>query len=79
MVTCKLDIVSRPEIDVVEIEEGKDFIILPKFNVKEDLEAYNLLNDFYKGSKKIHQIESRNILVSGGNIHCITMQIGKGE
>lgn len=58
---------------------GKDFIILPKFNVKEDLEAYNLLNDFYKGKKKIHQIESRKILVAGGNIHCITMQIGKGE
>ena len=55
---------------------GKDFIILPKFNVKEDLEAFNLLNDFYKGKKKIHQIESRKILVAGGNIHCITMQIG---
>ena len=40
-------------------------------------EAYNLLNDFYKGKKKIHQIESRKILVAGGNIHCITMQIGK--
>ena len=56
---------------------GKDFIILPKFNVKEDLEAYNLLNNFYNGKKKIHQIESRKILVAGGNIHCITMQIGK--
>jgi agmatine/peptidylarginine deiminase len=54
---------------------GKDFIILPKFNVKEDLEAYNLLNEFYKGTKNIYSIESRNILVSGGNIHCITMQI----
>ncbi len=58
---------------------GKEFIILPKFNVKEDKMAYDLLNNFYKGSKKIHQIESRKILVAGGNIHCITMQIGKGE
>ncbi len=58
---------------------GKDFIILPKFNVCEDDEAYKVLNDFYKGSKKIYQVESRNILVSGGNIHCITMQIAKGD
>lgn len=70
----------RPEGDrmaasYVNFYMGKDFIILPKFNVKEDMEAYNLLNEFYKGTKKIYSIESRNILVSGGNIHCITMQI----
>ena len=72
----------RPEGDrlagsYVNFYMGDEFIILPKFNVAEDLEAYNILNDFYKGSKKIHQIESRKILVAGGNIHCITMQIGK--
>lgn len=72
----------RPEGDrlagsYVNFYMGKDFIILPKFNVQEDIEAYNVLNDFYKGKKKIHQIESRKILVAGGNIHCITMQIGK--
>ncbi len=81
-----LDDGAKPRIEndrlagsYVNFYMGKDFIILPKFNVKEDIEAYNLLNDFYKGTKKIHQIESRKILVSGGNIHCITMQIGKGE
>ena len=58
---------------------GKDFIILPKFNCAEDKEAYDILNNFYKGSKKIYQIESRKILVAGGNIHCVTMQIAKGE
>ncbi len=58
---------------------GHDFIILPKFNVKEDKLAYDTLNDFYKGSKKIYQIESRDILVAGGNIHCITMQIPQGD
>ena len=66
---------DRLAASYVNFYMGKDFIILPKFNVKEDQEAYNLLNDFYKGSKKIYCIESRNILVSGGNIHCITMQI----
>jgi len=58
---------------------GHDFIILPKFNVKEDDEAYDILNNFYKGSKKIYQIESRDILVAGGNIHCVTMQVTKGD
>ena len=58
---------------------GHDFIILPKFNVKEDKLAYDTLNDFFKGSKKIYQIESRDILVAGGNIHCITMQIPQGD
>ena len=66
---------DRLAASYVNFYMGKDFIILPKFNVKEDLEAYNLLNEFYKGTKKIYSIESRNILVSGGNIHCITMQI----
>ena len=58
---------------------GKDFIILPKFNVKEDQEAFEVLKEFYKGKKKIHQIESRKILLGGGNIHCITMQIPYGD
>lgn len=58
---------------------GADFIILPKFNVCEDNEAYEILNNFYKGKKKIYQIESRDILVAGGNIHCITMQIPEGD
>ncbi len=76
------DAKPRPEGDrlagsYVNFYMGDKFIILPKFNVKEDEEAYNILNEFYKGKKKIHQIESRKILVAGGNIHCITMQIGK--
>ena len=58
---------------------GHDFIILPKFNVSEDDEAYEILNDFYKGSKKIYQLESRDILVAGGNIHCVTMQVPEGD
>ena len=42
---------------------GKDYIILPKFNVKEDDEAFKVLNNFYKGKKSIYQIESRKILL----------------
>ena len=58
---------------------GKDYIILPKFNVEEDKEAYDVINNFYNGKKKIYQIESRKILVGGGNLHCVTMQIPFGE
>lgn len=70
---------DRLAASYVNFYMGKDYIILPKFNVKEDKEAFEILNNFYKGKKKIHQIESRKILIGGGNIHCVTMQIPKGE
>lgn len=54
---------------------GEKFIILPKFNCKEDEIAKKILEDFYQGSKKIIQIYSKEILLGGGNIHCITKQI----
>jgi agmatine deiminase len=70
---------DRLAASYVNFYMGKDYILLPKFNVKEDQEAFDVLNNFYKGKKKIYQIESRKILLGGGNIHCITMQIPFGE
>ena len=70
---------DRLAASYVNFYMGNDYIILPKFNVKEDQEAYEKLNEFFKGKKKIHQIESRKILWGGGNIHCITMQIPEGK
>ena len=70
---------DRLAASYVNFYMGNNYIILPKFNVKEDQEAYEKLNEFFKGKKKIHQIESRKILLGGGNIHCITMQIPQGE
>ena len=70
---------DRLAASYVNFYMGNDYIILPKFNVKEDQEAYEKLNEFFKGKKKIHQIESRKILLGGGNIHCITMQIPEGK
>lgn len=61
---------------------GKDFIILPTFDDQNDLLAYHILDSFYKGKKQIIQIPGREILLGGGNIHCITKQIPsfkKGE
>ena len=70
---------DRLAASYVNLYMGKDYILLPKFNVKEDQEAFEVLNNFYKGKKKIYQIESRKILLGGGNIHCITMQIPFGK
>ncbi len=61
--------------------QGKDFVILPAFGVKEDKLAYEQFSSLYP-DKKIMQVNSREILLGGGNIHCITMQIPetkKGE
>lgn len=52
------------------------FVIVPKFNVVEDEYAKEVLKDFYP-NKDIYQLESRELLLAGGNIHCVTMQIPK--
>jgi len=54
--------------------QGSDFIILPAFNVPEDKKALSIFKKLYP-DKQIIQIDSREILLGGGNIHCITMQI----
>lgn len=61
----------------VNFYQGKDFVILPKFGVKEDEYAFNLFKQVFK-DKKVIQIYSKEILLGGGNIHCITMQVPKG-
>lgn len=66
---------SKLAASYINFYQSDKFILLPQFNVKEDELAYNILNDFYQGKKTIYKIQSRAILVSGGNIHCITMQI----
>ena len=57
---------DRLAASYVNFYMGRDYIILPKFNVEEDKEAYEVINNFYNGKKKIYQIESRKILVGGG-------------
>lgn len=54
--------------------QGDNFVILPSFGVSEDKLAYKTLKKYYP-DKEIIQIDSREILLGGGNIHCITMQI----
>jgi arginine decarboxylase len=62
----------------VNYYQGKDFIILPAFGVKEDAMAYDTIRKLYPG-KTIHQVMSKEILLGGGNIHCITMQVPTKE
>lgn len=54
---------------------GKDFILLPQFHDPNDIKAVQILKDFYQGTKAILPVYSREILLGGGNIHCVTKQI----
>ena len=62
----------------VNYYQGKDFIILPAFGVKEDEAALATMKKIYP-NKEIHQVNTLEILYGGGNIHCITMQVPTEE
>ena len=47
-------------------------------NEKSDMEAARILADLCP-ERKVIQIAARDILLGGGNIHCITQQIPYGE
>ena len=52
----------------------KNSIFVPKFNVKEDDEVYDIFQSVFI-DKKIKMVETSHINYGGGNIHCITMNI----
>ncbi len=51
-------------------------IIMPGFGDQADIPAKELLQGLFP-DRKVIQIYARDILIGGGNIHCITMQIPK--
>ncbi|MDR2480829.1 MAG: agmatine deiminase [Spirochaetaceae bacterium] len=53
-------------------------VIVPAFNDPMDGQAKETLKDLYP-DRDIIQIYSREILLGGGNIHCITQQVPKRE
>lgn len=65
---------ERLAASYINYYQGDKFVIIPKFNVHEDEIALKQFKHIYK-DKDVIQIESREILLGGGNIHCITMQI----
>ena len=69
---------SRLAASYINFYQGEKFVILPAFGVPEDEAAKKQLQKLYP-EKDIIQINSREILLGGGNIHCITMQIPYSE
>lgn len=65
---------SRLAASYINFYQGEKFVILPAFGVPEDKLAKAKLKSLYP-DKEIIQIKSKEILLGGGNIHCITMQI----
>ena len=57
---------------------GNGFIALPVFNDPNDEKAIQLLSELYP-DRKVEPIYAREILLGGGNIHCITQQVPKGN
>ena len=53
---------------------GNGFIALPVFNDEYDQAAIDLLKELYP-DRTIEPIYAREILLGGGNIHCITQQV----
>ena len=65
---------DRLAASYINFYQGEKFVILPGFGVPEDKLAKQQLQELYP-EKEIIQINTKEILLGGGNIHCITMQI----
>ncbi len=58
-----------------------DYVLIPQFggeNEDSDKEAVKIMVSLCK-DRKVVPVSARDILLGGGNIHCITQQIPKGE
>ena len=69
---------DRLAASYVNFYQGEKFVILPAFGVPEDKLAKKTLQELYP-EKEIIQFNTKEILLGGGNVHCITMQIPYNE
>lgn len=69
---------SRLAASYINYYQGDKFIVMPAFGVPQDALAYQEMCSLYP-DKEVIQINTREILLGGGNIHCITMQIPRME
>lgn len=69
---------DRLSASYINFYQGSDFVIIPGFGVKEDEQALKKFKEIYQ-DKKVIQIITKEILLGGGNIHCVTMQMPKVE
>ena len=65
---------DRLAASYINFYQGEKFVILPAFGVPEDKLAKETLQKLYP-EKDIIQLNTKEILLGGGNVHCITMQI----
>ena len=65
---------NRLAASYINFYQGEKFVILPAFGVPEDKLAKKTLQELYP-EKEIIQFNTKEILLGGGNVHCITMQI----
>ena len=68
---------DRLAASYVNYYAGNGFIALPVFKDANDEKAIKLLQELYP-DRVIEPIYAREILLGGGNIHCITQQVPKG-
>ncbi len=74
------DVGERLAASYVNFYFSNNSVILPQFsgeNEESDRLAVSIMEKVCKG-RKIVPIKARNIIVGGGNIHCITQQIPEG-
>lgn len=69
---------DRLAASYVNYYTGNGFVALPVFDDPNDQKAIDLLKDLYP-DRVIEPIYAREILLGGGNIHCITQQVPAGE
>ena len=69
---------DRLAASYVNYYTGNGFVAVPVFNDPNDQKAIELLQQLYP-DRKIEPIYAREILLGGGNIHCITQQVPKGS
>ena len=69
---------TRLAASYINFYQSEKFVILPAFGVPEDELAKKQLQKLYP-EKEIIQINTKEILLGGGNVHCITMQIPYNE
>ena len=69
---------DRLAASYINFYQGEKFVILPGFGVLEDKLAKEQLQKLYP-EKEIIQLNTKEILLGGGNVHCITMQIPYNE
>ena len=75
--TLPREVGDRLAASYVNYYVGNGFVAMPTFDDPADKKAIKLLKQLYPG-RDICPIYAREILLGGGNIHCITQQVPLG-